>query len=141
MQYNLKRMLKMSHPSRQLNVANAVPAIGPAPLFGFIAKQLNKSLLFETVLVTTAAILAIKVVNKSSLSGTLWFIAPAILIAAALIPTTINKREFAKIGLSNKQVGHWLVPLGWACITTFPLMFFGLWLMKYGGLELPLHSQ
>lgn len=140
MQYSLKRMLKMNGPSRQLSIANPLPTFRSAPLFGIRSERVNISLLIEMAVVTVATILAIKVVNKSSFSGTLWFIVPGILIAAALIPTAINKREFARIGFSNKQIGHSLVPLGWACVTTFPLMVCGLWLMKYWGLELRLRA-
>ena len=94
----------------------------------------------ETAAVTIAAILAIKVVDESFLSRAIWFMAPGILIAAALFPTAINRRDFAKIGFNNKQISHSLMLLGWACIATFPPIFCGLWLMRYWGLELPLRA-
>ncbi len=130
----------MSYPSRQLSIANSLPAIGSAPLFGIRSKRLNTSLLMETAAVTIAAILAIKVFGTSSIFKPTWFAAPGILIAAALVPTAIKRRDFAKIGFNNKQITHSLVLLGWACIATFPAMFCGLWLMRYWGLELPLRT-
>ena len=133
-------MLKMNYPSRQLSIANPLPAIGSAPLFGIGSKRLNTRLLMETTLVTIAAILAIKVFGTSSIFKPTWIVAPGILIAAALVPTAITKREFARIGFDKKQISHSLVLLGWACITTFPLMVCGLWLMRYWGLELPLRT-
>ncbi len=133
-------MLKMSDLSRQLSIANTVPTIGSAPLFGIRSKRLNTRLLMETTLVTIAAILAIKVFGTSSVFKPTWIVAPGILIAAALVPTAITKREFAGIGYDKKQISHSFVLLGWACITTFPLMVCGLWLMRYWGLELPLRS-
>jgi hypothetical protein len=60
-------MLKMSDLSRQLSIANTVPTIGSAPLFGIRSKQLNTSLLIETAAVTIVAILAIKVFDTSSI--------------------------------------------------------------------------
>lgn len=133
-------MLKMSYPSRQLSIANPLPAIGSAPLFGIRSRQLNVSLLLETAAVTIAAILAIKVFSTSSIFKPTWIVAPGILIAAALVPTAIQRRNFARIGFNNKQISHSLVLLGWACITTFPLMVCGLWLMRYWGLELPMRA-
>lgn len=130
----------MSYPSRQLSIANSLPAIGSVPLFGIRSKRLNTRLLMETTMVTIAAILAIKIFGTSSIFKPTWFAAPGILIAAALIPTAIKRRDFARIGLNNKKIGHSLVLLGWACIATFPAMFCGLWLMRYWGLELPLRS-
>ena len=114
---------------------------GPSPqLFDMRTKRLNISLLIETAVVTIAAILAIRVFSVSSVFKQTWFVAPCILIAAALVPTAIKRRNFARIDLNNKKIGHSLVLLGWACIATFPATFCGLWLMRYWGLELPLRS-
>jgi membrane protease YdiL (CAAX protease family) len=133
-------MLTVIYPSRQLSIANSLPAIGSVPLFGIRSKRLNTRLLMETTMVTIAAILAIKVFGASSIFKPTWFAAPGILIAAALIPTAIKRRDFARIGLNNKKISHSLVLLGWACIATFPATFCGLWLMRYWGLELSLRS-
>ncbi|MDH4239470.1 MAG: CPBP family intramembrane metalloprotease [Phycisphaerae bacterium] len=94
----------------------------------------------ETAAVTIAAILAIKVFGTSSIFKPTWFVAPGILIAAAIVPTEIKRRDFAGIGFNNKKISHSLALLGWACIATFPAMFCGMWLMRYWGLELPLRS-
>ena len=130
----------MSYPSRQLSIANPLPTIGSAPLFGIRSKRLNTRLLMETTLVTIAAILAIKVFGTSSIFKPTWIVAPGILIAAALVPTAIKRRDFARIGFNSKHIRHSLTLLGWACIATFPAMFCGLWLMSYWGLELPLRA-
>jgi membrane protease YdiL (CAAX protease family) len=131
-------MLKMGYASRQLSIANTVPTIGSAPFFGIRLKRLNTRLLMETALVTIAAILAIKVLNESSLSKAIWFMAPGILIAAVIIPTTIRKDEFAKTGFNIKQVRLTVRVVCWTCLMVFPAMFFGLWLLKSCGLHLPL---
>ena len=130
----IETKLKIMHPACRCRY-------GPsAPLFGIRSKQLNVSLLLETAAVTIATILAIKIFGISSIFKSTWFVAPGILIAAALVPTAIKRRDFVRIGFDKKQIRHSLVLLGWACIATFPVTFCGLWLMRYWGLELPLRS-
>ena len=128
----------MSYPSRQLSVANSLPAIESAPFFSIRLKRLNATLVIETALVTIAAILAIKVLDKSSLSRAVWFMAPGILIAAALVPTAIKGNKFPKIGFDAKQIKLTLQVLCWTCVVIFPAMFCGLWLLRSYGLNLPL---
>ena len=131
-------MLKMSYPSRQLSIANQLPAAESARFFGISLKRLDASLLMETMLVMIAAILAIKVLGESSLSRAAWFVAPGILVAAVIIPTAIRKDEFAKIGFNIKQVRLTLRVVCWTCAVVFPATLFGLLLLKSYGLNLPL---
>jgi membrane protease YdiL (CAAX protease family) len=133
-------MLTMIYTSGQLSVANPLPAIGSASLFGIRSKRLNIALITESAVVMIAAIMAIKVCGTSSIFKPTWFAAPGILIAAAIVPTVIKRRDFAGIGLNNNKISHSLALLGSACFATFPAMFCGLWLMRYWGLELPLRS-
>ena len=133
-------MLKMSCSSRQPSIANPLPTVESAHFFGNRLRRLDTSLLMETAAVTIAAILAIKVFGASSIFKPTWFVAPGILAAAALIPTAIRRREFAKIGLNIKQISHSLVLLGWTCTVIFPAMLSGLWLLRYLGLELPMRA-
>jgi len=131
-------MLKMSYPSRQLSIANSPPAIESAPFFSIRLKRLNATLVIETALVTIAAILAIKVLDKSFLSRAVWLMAPGILIAAALVPTAIKGNKFPKIGFDARQIKLTLRVLCWTCVVIFPAMFCGLWLLRSYGLHLPL---
>jgi len=133
-----KRAVSMSYSSSQPTTADSPPKVGSAQFFGSKLKRVDKSLLIETVLVTTAAILALRVLVKNSAFGSGWFVAPAILLASALLPTAINKRKFARIGFGVEQLRCSLVLVGWACIFVFPALFAGLWLLKFYGLELPL---
>jgi membrane protease YdiL (CAAX protease family) len=94
----------------------------------------------ETATVTIVAILAIKVFGISSIFKSTWFLSPGILIVAALVPTAIQRRDFARISFNSKHIRHSLVLLGWACIASFPATLCGLWLMRYWGLELPQRS-
>ena len=129
-------MLKISLPTSQ--IFNSLPPIEPAQFLADKSKSLNPSLLIETAVVTTAAILAIKTVAASSVSRTAWLVAPGILVAAALIPTVVRRDKFATIGFNIQQISHSLVLFGWTCIVVFPTIFCSLWLLKYWDLGLPL---
>jgi membrane protease YdiL (CAAX protease family) len=131
-------MLKMDYPSNQISNADLLPTIESAQFLGDRLKRLDISLLIETVLVTIAAILAIKVLNSGFLSGAAWFVAPAILVVAAITPTAIHKRKLAEIGFNVEQIRNSLVVLGWTCMLVFPATFAGCWLLKSYGLGLPL---
>ena len=128
----------MSYPSRQLSIANSLPAIESAPFFGIRLKRLDASSLLETALVTIAAILAIKVLDESYLSRAAWYVAPGILVAAVIIPTAIKGNKFPKIGFNTKQIRFTVRVVCWTCLIVFPAMFCGLWLLKSYGLHLPL---
>ncbi len=116
----------------QLSIDNLSPTVKSAHFFGNRLKCRDMRLLTETVLITIAAILAIKVFGAG------WFMTPCILVSAALIPTVIKKSRLSEIGLSFGQTKHSLVVLGWTCLAVFPAMFCGLWLLKSYGLNLPL---
>jgi len=134
-------MLKMGHLSGQPIIANSLPAVQSALFCGSILKRLDISLLVETSIVTLAAIWTIRVFEASFISGAAWFVAPAILVAAALIPTVIRRSKFVKIGFDIKQVRVTLPVVCGTCVVVFPAMFCGLWLLKSCGLELPLRAM
>jgi membrane protease YdiL (CAAX protease family) len=145
-------MLKMGHLSSQVSNAGLLPTIESAQFFGNRLKQrsvakalerrrLDISLLIEIVLVAITAILAIEALNSSFLSGAAWFVAPGILVAAAIIPTVVKRRKFADIGFNIKQIRNSLMVLGRTCMVVFPATFFGCWLLKSYGLDLPLRPM
>jgi len=127
----------MAYPSSQPSIADSLPTVESNHSFHNRLKQLDTSLLIETTLVTIAAILAIRVLDESSASKAAWFVAPAILVAAALIPKAIRRSKFVKIGLDIKQVKVTLPLVCGTCVVVFPATFCGLWLLKSCGLELP----
>ena len=133
-------MLKMGYQSGQLSIANSLPTVESVPLFTKGLKRFNISLLTETALVTIAAILAIRLLAASFISNAAWFVNPAILVAAALIPTAIKRVEFPEIGLNIRQIGSTLLIVCWTCIVVLSALFVGLWLLKSFGLGLPLQS-
>ena len=122
----------MGYIASQLSIINLLPTVESIRFFGNRLKRLDMSLLVETILVTTAAVSAIKIFSAS------WFMAPCILVSAALIPTVIKKSRLSEIGLSFGQTKHSLVVLGWTCLAVFPATFCGLWLLKFYGLNFPL---
>jgi len=98
-------MLKMGYQSGQLTIVSSLPTVESVPLFTKGLKRFNIFLLPETLLVTIAAILAIRLLATSSISNAAcsnaaWLVSPGILVAAALIPTAIKKAEFAEIGFN-----------------------------------------
>ncbi len=96
-------------------------------------------LLAETILVTITAILTIRLLSQSSVSyAPLWFAAPAVLVAAALVPTIIRRARLAQIGLDIGQVKFALLIVARTCIVVFPAAFAGLWLLRSYGLEPPM---
>jgi membrane protease YdiL (CAAX protease family) len=151
-------MSKMIYLSSQISNAELLPTTRSAQFFGKSLKHryvipavllqkseaaemhwwLDISLLIELILVTFAAILAIKALDSGFLFFDTWFAAPGILIAAAIIPTIIKRRKFVAIDFNIKQISDSLVVLGWTCMVVFPATFVGCWLLKSYGLDLPL---
>ncbi|MBA7670003.1 hypothetical protein ES703_78145 [subsurface metagenome] len=128
----------MGDQSGQPSIVNSPPTVESVPLFTRGIKRFNISLLTETALVTVAAILAIRLSAASSISRAAWFVSPAILIAAALIPTAIRRAEFPKIVLNIRQIGPTVLVVCQTCVVVFSALFAGLWLLKSFGLGLPL---
>ncbi len=94
--------------------------------------------LLETISVTIAVIVSIRLLAETSLHESLWFLSPAVLVAAALIPPIVRKEPFPEIGLSRKKAREILLVLGCTCVVVFGAAFFGLWLLTRCGLEPPL---
>ena len=113
------------HRLTSLNLAESAP----------VAPSRAAWLLVETVAVTTAAVLTIRLLAETSLRESLWFFSPAVLVAAALIPPIVRKDRFPEIGLSRKQAKETLFVLACTCVVAFGATFFGLWLLTLCGLE------
>jgi len=95
-------------------------------------------LLIEVLCVTIVTILLIKLLrNNVSVRGD-WFLAPFLLITAALIPTRLRKRSFAEIGLRVGQPGLILRVLFATCAIVFSLLLAGIFLLKHLNIQLPL---
>lgn len=95
-------------------------------------------LLAETVAVTITVVLTIRLLAETSLHESLWFLGPAVLVAAALIPPIVRKDRFPEIGLSRRETKEVFLVLACTCVVVFGVAFFGLWLLTLCGLEPPL---
>jgi membrane protease YdiL (CAAX protease family) len=122
----------------QLSIADELPVAESAQFFVGGLKRPAKFLLAETVVVTTAVILAVKVLSEGPFSQAAWFITPVILVLAALVPVAIRRDEFAGIGFNIEQVRLSVVEVGRTCIAVFPALFCTLWLLKSLKLDFPL---
>jgi membrane protease YdiL (CAAX protease family) len=102
---------------------------------------LKISLLRQTIVVTTIAILAIRLLIESPISKITWFLAPAILVSAALIPMAIRKSESTiYIGFGIGNAGFAALTVLRTYIVVFPILFVTSWIMKSRGLSLPLQA-
>jgi membrane protease YdiL (CAAX protease family) len=128
----------MVFPSGQLSIADLMPTIESVSFLGKRLRLLDMLLLVETVLISIAAVLAIKIFQTSLASSTRWFVTPGILVSAALIPTVVKKSRLSEIGLTFRQIKNSLVVLGWTCLVVLPALFCSLWLLKFYGLNFPL---
>ena len=95
-------------------------------------------LLIEVLCVTIVTILLIKLLRNNLNSRGDWFLAPFLLITAALIPTRLRKRSFAEIGLRVGQPGLILRVLFATCAIVFSLLLAGIFLLKHLNIQLPL---
>ena len=95
-------------------------------------------LLLETVSLTIAVVLTIRLIAETSLHESLWFLSPAVLVAAALMPPIVRKDPFPEIGLSRKKAKEILLVLGCTCVVVFGAAFFGIWLLTRCGIQPPL---
>ena len=95
-------------------------------------------LLIEVLCVTVVTIWLIKLVrNNVNIRGD-WFLAPFLLITAALVPTRLRKRSFAEIGLRVGRPGSILRVLCATCVIVFPLLLIGIFVLKHFNIQLPL---
>ena len=95
-------------------------------------------LLMEMVCVTVVTIWLIKLLHNSLNSRAAWFLAPFLLISAAVVPTCLRKRSFAEIGLRVGRLGLTFWVLCATCVIVLPLFFAGILLLKYFEVPLPL---
>ncbi len=91
----------------------------------------------ETGLVATAAVLTLRFLAPWRSLDQLPYAIPGILIAAALLPAWIEKREFPRIGLDADRIGPALGTVFWTCLYIFPAVFFGLQLLRSLHLSIP----
>ncbi len=95
-------------------------------------------LMIETVAVTACALAVVRFLHANGALGLQWIAVPSVLVAAALIPAWVRKREFPRIGLDLDHTHLIAQTLGWVCLCIFPAIFGGLWMLTSLNLPLPL---
>jgi len=101
-------------------------------------KVFNAWLLAETVFVTSAAILLIKIFAAGPFNSSSWLICPMIMVAAALLPTATKGRELPHLGFAREQRTIALSFVYRTCLIVFPFVFLLCRFLYARGLALPL---
>ena len=84
----------------------------------------------ETAISLILAIAAIKLTRIIPVLSVKWYLTPAILLAAALIPTVIKKQNPIKTLLPIKNIKLSLCLLTLTCLVVLPLLFIALVILK-----------
>jgi len=134
--------MRMDYPIRQGRFRQN-KRVDPVRCRPGLSHRVNVRLLIETALVTAAVIVALRFLltppllpsDRKTRGQPGWYVAPAVLLAAGLIPTLIKKGQFPSIGLRSEQVRRSLVVLAGVCIFIFPALTAGLWLLKLYGIQ------
>ncbi len=92
----------------------------------------------ETVLVTAAALIGARLLHTKPIAGPHWLLIPGLLVAAALLPTWIARREFPRIGLDRDHARRTFRTLIVVCAIVLPVVFAGLWTAQRFGVPVPL---
>lgn len=122
----------------QSGPAGSTSLFDPAGPFSDPGTKRPVRLAVETALVTVAAFLAVRIAGATSVAGFQWLLIPAILVAAALLPTWVARREFPRIGFEHHHVRRTLRTVGVVCITVLPVVLAGVWIASRLRIAIPL---
>ncbi len=128
----------MRHLYGQSDSPDSLPFFPPERLFPEAQTRHPVRLTIETILVTVAALVGIRLLNVQGAENLRWFGIPGILVAASLVPTWVGRRAFPLVGLDLEHVG---LALGAVCRTfvyLLPAIILALWLMKRLSMPIPL---
>ncbi len=128
----------MRHLCGPADCPDSLLSFEPAYPFSDSQAKYPGRLAVETVVVTIAALAAVRMLNVQEASNLRWFIIPGLLVAAALVPAWIGKREFPPIGLESERIGQSLEVACRAFAYALPMVFLALWLMNNFSLAIPL---
>jgi len=130
----------MEYSSGQLSIDGLQPACRSIQ---YLSKKsnFNAYLLIETSIVFAATVLAVRILTANPTLAAAWFMSPAILVAAAIIPRVLRKDKFPEMDFSINQITYSLKIIFLTGIFVFPVLFLSLWLMIYYRLEFPLQPM
>ncbi len=115
------------------SLAEPAPLFRPAslvPASGWLA--------VETTAVTIGIIVAVRVLHGHGAAAFQWLLIPCALVAAALTPTWIARRDFPLVGLCADHVSLALRTVLPLCLGILPVVYLSLWLLASSGLPIPL---
>ena len=92
----------------------------------------------ELLMVTLAAVCLIRVLNGTLSGYAGLLVVPVILTGAALVPTLIRGDKITTVGLHPRRLRYSLLLLSFTCLTVFPVVWGGLWLLEVIGTKPPL---
>ncbi|HPC94164.1 MAG TPA: CPBP family intramembrane metalloprotease [Sedimentisphaerales bacterium] len=110
----------------------------PAGLFPDAGTQRPVRLAVETLLVTVVVFVVLRLADAAPLAVLQWLLIPTILVAAALLPTWLARREFPRLGFEHPHLRRTLRTVGIACITVLPVVLAGVYMASRLGIALPL---
>ncbi|MBN1361744.1 MAG: CPBP family intramembrane metalloprotease [Sedimentisphaerales bacterium] len=128
----------MRHSYGQAGIPDSLPFYEPQRLYPESHVKHPVCLAVETVVVTVAVLAGMRALNIQGADNFRWFMIPALLALASLVPTWIGGRAFPLFGLDFEHIG---LALGAVCRTfvyVVPLIFLALWLMKRINMPIPL---
>lgn len=131
--------IHMRHLNSQTEDATLCSHTGPAAGLLSASPMIRPpSLSAETVAVTLGTIVALTFLSLPGAQSARWLAIPALLVAAALLPTWVRKREFPCLGLDPAHLRSAVPVVCRVCIATFPPVFLGLWLLTLAHVPIPL---
>jgi membrane protease YdiL (CAAX protease family) len=92
----------------------------------------------ETAAVALGTIAAVRILGVHCVSNVRWLAIASVLIAGALIPTWLTRREFPSFAADVDHVRLAVRTVCRVCIYIFPAVFLGLWLLTSLHLPIPL---
>jgi membrane protease YdiL (CAAX protease family) len=131
--------VRMEHLDHQTDAAADYSHAAPlTELLPLLPTRRPPGLAAETVTVTLGTIAALALLNGHDVAGGRWLVIPALLVAAALVPAWVRRREFPCFGLDLDHVRSAVPVVGRVSIATGPPVLLGLWLLTRMHLPIPL---
>lgn len=92
----------------------------------------------ETAVVALGVIAAVRLLHVCDAADLQWFLIPCVLVAAALAPTWIARRDFPPIGLTREHRGLALRTVLLPCLCILPAACLVVWRLALSGVPIPL---
>lgn len=131
----------MAYASGQLRFANRLLDNELVENDSKTSNSSKTALAKETAMMVIAAVLVIRFIVTSPIAGLSWFLAPSILVIAALVPTALRKDKFADICFNFGNVKQTLLLTLPICGIVFTTVYLASWTFGLWGLRLPLQAE